>query len=105
MVLLQYVFNIFHYKINPDKMTLKHFLIEDYKYINDTDDFDKEIRILFKEKIISLMNKMINRKKTNTNQNKHICKFFNTTKGCRNNDKCNFTHIIEQSNNLGLKDL
>lgn len=102
IVLLQYVFNIFHFKINPNKITLKQYLLEDYKYINDTSDFDKEICKSFKQKIISLMNKMKNSTKTETN---YICKFFNTRNGCKNGDKCYFTHIREKSTSFEPKDL
>lgn len=106
MVLLQYVFNIFHNKIDPDRPSLQNYLIEDYKYINQTDDFDTEICKEFKDKIISLINKMIkSKKKDNFSTNSYVCRFFNTTNGCRNGDKCNFTHLKESKPYLEGKDL
>lgn len=106
MVSLQYIFNIFHNKIDPNRESIKSYLIEDYKYINQTDDFDKEVCKEFKEKIINLMNKMIkSKKKDNFSKNSYVCRFFNTSNGCRNGDKCNFTHLRENKPYLEGKDL
>lgn len=106
IVSLQYIFNIFHIKIDSNRESIKSYLIEDYKYINQTDDFDKEVCKEFKDKIINLMNKMIHSKKKKTfTTNSYVCRFFNTTNGCRNGDKCNFTHLRESKPYLEGKDL
>ena len=108
MVLLQYVFDVFHNKIDKDRINLKLYLIEDYKYLNKNDDLNVETNKIIKDKVVNLMNKMINSKKKKSTNN-HVCKFFNTSRGCRYGDNCRFTHIVKEQketlNDLEFKDL
>lgn len=94
MILFQYVFEIFFSTIDYNRESFKFYLIEDYKFVNKIQNINKNqtMNKEFKEEIIKLINIMMENKNLKINKKEQNCKFFDSPRGCRNGDTCNFKH-------------